>query len=195
MTNATIAGLMREGRRAALAGRSGELRLLRQVTKADGPVVVYVHGPAGIGKTALISALDAWLEEEGVNRLHIAAGAVEPTPTAILAAFGKRLGQDIGTVGELAAALSRVKDPIVVMVDDVDAWRLAAYWLRADLIPALPANARFVLAGAAPRRARGRSSTGSPSSTSDWARSRGPQAMRPSPPPVLRRGFASASGA
>src|SRR5512140_354715 len=143
----TIAGLIRQGHRTALAGRDGELRLLRQVTAPGGPVVAYVHGPAGIGKTTLVSALDACLEDQGVRRLHIAAGAVKPTPTAILTALGSVVGHDVRTVAELAAALAGVGDITVVMVDDVDTWRLAASWLRADLIPALPATTRFVLAG------------------------------------------------
>ena len=150
MTAATIADLIRQGRRDTLAGRDAELRLLRQVSAPGGPVVVYVHGPAGIGKTALISALDACLEDEGVRRLHIAAGAVEPTPTAIVTAFGTVLGHDTRTVAELAAVLGSIKGVTVVMVDDVDTWRLAASWLRADLLPALPASTRFVLAGAVP---------------------------------------------
>ena len=150
MTAATIADLIRQGRRTTLAGRNAELRLLRQVTAPGGPVVAYVHGPAGIGKTALISALDASIEDEGVRRLHIAAGAVEPTPTAILAALGRVLDHAARTVAELAAALVSVKDITVVMVDDVDTWRLAASWLRADLLPALPASTRFVLAGTVP---------------------------------------------
>jgi hypothetical protein len=150
MTAATIAELIRQGRRATLAGRDAELRLLRQVTAPGGPVVVYVHGPAGIGKTALISALDTCLEDERVRRLHIAAGAVEPTPTAILTAFGGVLGQEIRTVAELAAVLGSIEDVTVVMIDDVDTWRLAASWLRVDLLPALPESTRFVLAGAVP---------------------------------------------
>jgi hypothetical protein len=64
MTAATIADLIRQGRRSTLAGRDAELRLLRQVTAPGGPVVVYVHGPGSIGKTALISALDVSLEDE-----------------------------------------------------------------------------------------------------------------------------------
>jgi Transcriptional regulatory protein, C terminal len=36
------------------------------------------------------------------------------------------------------------------MVDDIDTWRLAASWLRADLLPALPASTRFILAGNVP---------------------------------------------
>ena len=35
------------------------------------------------------------------------------------------------------------------VIDDVDTWRLAATWLRTELIPAMPANVRFVLAGSA----------------------------------------------
>ena len=150
MTAATIADLIRQGRRNTLAGRDAELRLLSQVTAPGGPVVAYLHGPAGIGKTALISALDACLEDEGVRRLHIAAGAVEPTPTAILTALGRVIDLDTRTIAELAAALGSAKDVTVVMVDDVDTWRLTASWLRADLLPALPASTRFVLAGNVP---------------------------------------------
>jgi len=150
MNTATIADLIREGRRANLAGRDAELRLLRQVTAPGGPVVVYLHGPAGIGKTALLSALDACLEDEGVRRFAIAAGAVEPTPTAILAALARVADHEAQTVAELAAALARIKDTTVVMVDDVDTWRLASSWLRTELFPALPASTRFVLAGSAP---------------------------------------------
>jgi hypothetical protein len=150
MTAATIADLIRQGRRDTLAGRDAELRLLRQVFAPGGPVVVYVHGPAGIGKTALISALDACLESDGVRRLHIAAGAVEPTPAAIVTAFGTVLGHETRTVAELAAVLGSSEGVTVVMVDDVDTWRLAASWFRVDLLPSLPASTRFVLAGAVP---------------------------------------------
>jgi Transcriptional regulatory protein, C terminal len=78
--------------------------------------------------------------------LDIAAGAVEPTLTA----FGGVLSQETRTVAELAAVLGSIKDVTVVMIDDVDTWRLAASWLRVDLLPALPESTRFVLAGAVP---------------------------------------------
>jgi len=137
MAAATIADLIRQGRRITLAGRDAELGLVRQVTAPGGPVVVYVHGPAGIGKTALISALDACLEDEGVRRLHIAAGAVEPTPTAILMALGGVLDHKAGTVAELAAALASSKDVTVVMIDDVDTWRLEDDAAREEVLDRL----------------------------------------------------------
>lgn len=147
MAAATIADLIRHGRRTTLAGRDLELSLLRQITAPGEAVVVYVHGPAGIGKTALISALDVWLEDEGVRRLHIAAGAVEPKPAAILAAFGGVIDHEVRTIEELAAALASLSDVTVIMIDDIDTWRLAASWLRTELFPALPAGTRVVLAG------------------------------------------------
>src|SRR5262245_36662720 len=125
MTEATIADLIRQGRRDTLAGRDAELRLLRQVTAPGGPVVAYGHGPAEMCKTALRAALDASLEDEGVRRLRIAAGAVEPTPTAILTALGRTLDHKARTVAELAKALGSARNVTVVMVDDVDTWRLA----------------------------------------------------------------------
>lgn len=151
MTSATIADLVRAGRRSSLAGRDSELRLLRQVTAPGGPIVVYLHGPAGMGKTALVSALEATLrEDDGVRGLKIAAGSVEPTPSTILAAMGRALGNEVTrTVADLADALTSIKETTVVMIDDVDTWRLASSWLRAELFPALPASTRFVLAGTA----------------------------------------------
>jgi hypothetical protein len=150
MSVGTIADLIRRGRRSALAGRDAELRLLREIMAPEGPVVVYLHGPAGIGKTALISALDASLEDDGVRRLHVAAGAVEPSPRAILAALARTFGHDARTVAELAATLTTSNIITVVVIDDIDTWLLAASWLRTELLPALPASTRFVLAGAAP---------------------------------------------
>jgi hypothetical protein len=146
----TIADVLRQGRRSALAGRSHELGFLRQMATPRGPVVAYVHGPAGIGKTALLSALAADFDEDGIRNVRIQAGAVEPRAAAIVMALGKALGEDVSSVSGLASVLSRGKEITVVIIDDVDTWRLASSWLRAELLPALPANMRFILAGAAP---------------------------------------------
>lgn len=150
MTRTTIADVLRQGRRSALAGRSNELGFLRQIATPGGPLVAYVHGPAGIGKTALLSALAGNLDDDGARHVCIEAGAVEPRAAAIVAALGKAFGKEASTVAALADALSPAKAVTVVMVDEVDTWRLASTWLRTELLPALPANLRFVLAGGAP---------------------------------------------
>jgi DNA-binding winged helix-turn-helix (wHTH) protein len=150
VTRQTIADVLRQGRRSALAGRSHELVFLRQMATPGGPVVAYVHGPAGIGKSALLAALAANLEDDGVRTCRIQAGAVEPRPAAIITALGEAFGHEVTTIAALANALSAPRGVAAVIIDDVDKWRLASTWLRTELLPALPANLRFVFAGAAP---------------------------------------------
>ena len=149
-TRPTIADVLRHGRRAALAGRGTELRFLRQMATSEGALVAHVHGPAGIGKTALLSALAASLDDDGVRYIRLAAGAVEPRPAAIVAALAQGFGETASSIADLAQALSDRKGISIVMVDDVDTWRLASSWLRTELLPALPASLRFIFAGTTP---------------------------------------------
>jgi hypothetical protein len=150
VTRTTIADVLRQERRSALAGRSAELGFLRQIAMSSGPLVAYVHGPAGIGKTALLSSVAGNFDSDGIRNIRIEAGAIEPRATAIVTALGKAFGKDVSTVSELASALSAGKALSIVMIDDIDTWRLASAWLRTELLPALPANLRFIFAGAAP---------------------------------------------
>ena len=141
-----IADLLRQGRHSAFLGRDRELHGLLRISAQDGPVVAYLHGPAGIGKSALLAAFETSLADAGIHSGRIAAGAVEPLPTAISAALAAVLGSP---TLPLAQATALAGNMIVVMIDDVDTWRLAASWLRTELIPAMPINVRFVLAGRA----------------------------------------------
>ena len=150
MARTTIGDVLREGRRSALAGRGAELGYLRRMAMRDGALVAYVHGPAGIGKSTLLAALAAGFDDDGVRHVRVVAGAVEPRAGAIVMALGRAFGVDASTVAQLAAALDRSREICAVIVDDVDTWRLAATWLRTELLPALPANLRFILAGVAP---------------------------------------------
>jgi hypothetical protein len=146
----TIGDVLREGRRSALAGRAAELGFLRRMATSDGPLVGYVHGPAGIGKSTLLSALAASFDDDRIHNVRLHAGAIEPRAAAIVRALGKAFDADAATVPQLAAALAGSKRLSAVIVDDVDTWRLASSWLRTELLPALPANLRIILAGAAP---------------------------------------------
>jgi len=150
MTTRTIADVLRSGRRSSLAGRSKELRLLQQLAMPGGPVVAYVHGPAGIGKTTLLSALAADFDDAGIRNVRVQAGATEPTPESVVRTIAQALRVQATTVVQLANTLSADKSISVFMVDDVDTWRLVSTWLRAELLPALPANMRFIFAGAVP---------------------------------------------
>jgi hypothetical protein len=143
----TIADLLRKGRVSALFGRDRDLNRLLQLLAVGGPVVAYVHGPIGIGKTALLDAVAASFDDNGIRNVRLAAGATEPLPATIIVALAAALDATARTVAELATVVASLRETVVVLIDDVDNWRLAASWLRAELVPALPVNLRIVFAG------------------------------------------------
>jgi hypothetical protein len=150
VTLPTIADVLRRERRSALAGRELELSQLGQIRMPGGPLVAYVHGSAGIGKTSLLAASAAELADEGIQIVRIHTKDVEPSPADLGAALAKMFGSGSPTFDGLLAALSPQERIRVVVIDDVDEWHTDLTWLRAELLPSLPANLRFILASAAP---------------------------------------------
>src|SRR5262245_49673028 len=73
---------------AALVGRERERDQLRAwVTDPEGPSAVFVHGPAGIGKTALVTGALV-----GPATVVVDGREVEPTPATVLAHLASVLG-------------------------------------------------------------------------------------------------------
>lgn len=139
------------GRAAHLAAFSGLL-----ASPADGTAgrALYLHGPAGIGKTALLErcAALARAEDRHVVRVDLS----------------RPLDAELG-------ALSGTRAP-VVLLDDVDAFLGEAAELPRALAARLPADAVAVLAG---RRAPHPSWWEQSACTGCWTSSR----FSPSPPP------------
>ncbi|WP_203901708.1 ATP-binding protein [Virgisporangium aliadipatigenens] len=103
-------------------GRAAELEsLIPLVRERAGSALAYVHGPAGIGKSALLSRLRD--EAVGIGR-----------PVAVLAPGGRPDG------------LAALASPVVV-VDGVETVTDPAGWLRGALLPAVPDGALVLLAG------------------------------------------------
>jgi hypothetical protein len=123
---------------ARFVGRSAELERLERLLRDEPPAnVVLLHGPAGVGKSALM--------REFARR----AAAGGWTPLAIEARDLAPLAEELDAV--LAPALATER-PLVLL----DSWeRLGALdsYLRAELLPRLPSGALVVVAS---RRAPGR---------------------------------------
>src|SRR5262245_63956247 len=87
---------------AALVGRERERDQLRGwVMDREGPSAVFVHGPAGIGKTALVTAALV-----GPTTVVVDGREVEPTPATVLTHIGSALGLETpaSTVEHIADA-------------------------------------------------------------------------------------------
>jgi hypothetical protein len=65
-----------------VVGRERERAVLLEVLEADGPLVVFVHGPGGIGKSVLLGRFGADAEAAGVALVRLDCRDFEPPSTA-----------------------------------------------------------------------------------------------------------------
>ena len=131
----------------SFVGRTEELGLLHDALADDGPVVVYLHGIAGIGKSRLLGAFCQSAREEGATVMWLDCRGVEPTEAGLLAELALATGGPPGPAEEIAARLGQVGAKVIVALDTYELFRLMDAWLRQVFLPKLPDNVRFVLCG------------------------------------------------
>ena len=146
-------------RAAAVVGRQAERAVLLELAERDRPLVVAVHGIAGIGKSALLAAFAEDARAHGVV-VSLDCGGIEPTERGFLGALDRAMGalrgeppggaRQMATVAEAAAALSGLGDRVVLVLDTYEQLRLLDTWLRQELVPGLRDNTRLALAGREP---------------------------------------------
>ncbi|POM23298.1 hypothetical protein BTM25_44510 [Actinomadura rubteroloni] len=131
----TIAARLERARARRFVGRSAESALLRDALRAAEPgfAVLYVHGPGGVGKTALLGELARVARDAGAVPVRVDGRATGPSPEAF-AASARPAGQG----------------RTVLFIDTYEAILPLDGWIRETLIPGLPADALVVIAGRTP---------------------------------------------
>src|SRR5215469_1234392 len=76
----------------ALVGRRAEIERLETFALGDEPLVMHLHGIAGVGKTNLLNALATGLSAKGVLVVRVDARWCEPSPAALCRAISRELG-------------------------------------------------------------------------------------------------------
>jgi hypothetical protein len=147
-------------RAAAVVGRQPERAMLLDLAERDRPLVVAVHGIAGIGKSALLAAFAEDARAHGAAVVRLDCGGIEPTERGFLGALDRAVGalraeppggtRPMATVAEAADALSGLGDRVVLVLDTYEQLRLLDTWLRQELVPGLRDNTRLALAGREP---------------------------------------------
>jgi hypothetical protein len=144
-----LADRLTAARRRRFVGRTGELDLFRAALRGAEPpfAVLYVFGPGGIGKTALLGAFAAVATEEGRVALGLDLRTVEPSPPGFLAGLAAALG-----VADGASPLEtlRAAGRAVLLLDTYEAAAALDPWLRERFLPQLPAGVLVVIAGRDP---------------------------------------------
>src|SRR6185436_1854357 len=93
-----------------LGGRERELARLATLFERGGPIVVLLHGVAGIGKTSLVRAFERQSAARGRQVRLLDCRGVEPVPLGLLGAIGTSLGADLRSVSEAAAVIGALAE-------------------------------------------------------------------------------------
>ncbi|HVL06433.1 MAG TPA: AAA family ATPase [Acidimicrobiales bacterium] len=139
-----LGGLLDDARRRSFVGRREEIASFESALRATGlHRALFLHGPGGVGKTALLEQLRLRAEEEGRRVVHV-DGTAENVDHEALA----------------AAVAAGGRPPVALLVDGYEALTGLDGWFREVLLPSLPVDAVAVLAGREPPRMAWRSDLG-----------------------------------
>lgn len=150
MTNtrstARLADRLAAERSQRFVGRTAEQAAFRAaLTGPDAAyAVLYVFGPGGVGKSALLAAYARIAAEQGVRFVLLDGRAFDPSPAGFMQALGAAL--DLSPARpplDLLASLPAA----VIAIDTYEQIAPLDGWLRLTFLPQLPAQVRVVIAG------------------------------------------------
>ena len=149
---ARLADRLRARAAERFVGRDAELALIGESLAVDPPPVsvFVVHGPGGIGKTALLERARVLAAAHGVDSLRLDARDLEPSPSGVLRALGAALGLDAGEATFPAVLAHWSRSPRRLL--EIDTYERLAnidVWLRQVLLPELPEQTVVLIAGRA----------------------------------------------
>ena len=141
----TLGDLLAARRRRRFVGRTSEVELFRVALESPEPpfLLLYLHGPPGIGKTTLLDVYAEIAAEVGASVVRLDGRDLVPSPQAVLQALD---------VLEVLEGDSTIVPPshgsrIVIMFDTYERLASLDEWIRSWLVPRLPAATLTVLAG------------------------------------------------
>src|SRR5262245_28025946 len=86
-------------------GREAELGSLLTVLDEAGPVLVYVHGIAGVGKSALVSAFAGRARSAGATVVPLDCRSIEPTDRGFIHSLASAVGSRASTPAAVAGGV------------------------------------------------------------------------------------------
>ncbi|MEU8264836.1 ATP-binding protein [Micromonospora sp. NPDC048999] len=130
-----LAERLRWARERAFVGRSAELAEFRVALAggSDSPVLLYVHGPGGVGKSTLLRRFADEARDAGRRVIEVNGRLIDPSPAGFTAAVG----------GPVVAG-------VVLIIDAFEHCQGLEGWLREVFVPSLPEETLVIIAGREP---------------------------------------------
>ena len=125
---------LRTARARAFVGREQELATFRSALHDGDPSVLYVHGPGGVGKSALLRRFAEEAAAAGRPVATVDGRTLDPSPAAFEAEAGPVLREERA----------------VLLVDTFERCQGLEGWLRERFLPRVPVGALVVVAGRSP---------------------------------------------
>jgi hypothetical protein len=120
--------------------------------------VVYIYGPGGIGKTALLGEFNLLCEQADIACLYLDARTLDPSPESFLEALQSNL--EVPAEDSLFDFLGSYDGRLVILLDTYEVLAPLDEWILEEFLPQLPENTLFVLAGQQPPAAAWRADLG-----------------------------------
>ena len=134
----------------SVIGRNQEIAYLLDTFNQKAPLVVHLHGIAGIGKSTLLEVFAARARERKIPVIRLDCRLIEPTERGFLHQLNAALGRKALTLGKASEQLARLSRRVVLALDNYEVFRLMDTWLRQVFVPSLGDNVRLLLVGREP---------------------------------------------
>ncbi len=145
-----LAGRLSAARHFRFVGRASEQALFESaLAEADLPFhLLYVFGPGGVGKTALLREFAYLCEQAQTPALYIDARNVHPAPESFTNALRRAMG--LPPQDSPLEAIASQSSHFVILIDTYEMLASLDDWVREVLLTQLPENTLVVLASQYP---------------------------------------------
>jgi hypothetical protein len=111
-------------------------------------LILFIQGPAGIGKSTLLRAFQEFCRESSIPSILLETRNLEPTPSAFLEMLRNQM--QLPSVDEVVSLLGKQTLRNVLLIDDFEKLQPIQRWLADTFFPQLSAETLIVIADAAP---------------------------------------------
>ena len=141
-----VKDLLAQSAREKFAGRAVESEALDSLLD-NGPRLMFLHGIAGIGKSALLGVFAEKARSHGAAVITLDCREIEPTERGFVDGISAAIGGRVTKLAQVPARLQSLGDPVLLSLDNYEVFRLMDTWLRQVFIPLLPDNVRVLIVG------------------------------------------------